>query len=257
MFVISEDWLMKHYGSHSDAQYEQTRQWLLRYGTVINPIVIDTWAKYKHLAEYQVNTNDIIPRALSMIGDAFESELQAHREINLLRVPIASYYERALEIVKPCRIVELGVGGDSAISTSVFLAYLEINCMTPLLLSCDRNPLGVTKIRYEHVGFWHFIQTDSVEYLKSMKDQYDLIFIDTIHSYEHTLSELECASQRTDSILLDDATFEGNDFDKEKGGVKKAIQDWLKKNVWYKVDIGTENVCLLKRGFKPFIPEVK
>ena len=54
-----------------------------------------------------------------------------------------------------------------------------------------------------------------------------MVFIDTIHSYLHTLEEIRLSSKLTVNILLDDANFVGNDFDIEPGGVKRAIKEWL------------------------------
>lgn len=249
---MTNNWLMEHYGSKPN-QVEQTRGWLLKYGKDVPPSELDKWSQYKHLSEYQVNTPDIVPRALASIGTLFESQLQAHRFINLMRVPIAEGYERALEIVKPKTILELGVGGDSAISTAVFLAYLERWKEWKFMLSVDRNPLGATLHRYMMVSFWDFIQRDSVDVLKrEVKDgkDYDLVFIDTIHSFEHTTEELRYAVLLTDHILLDDALFEGNEFDAEKGGVKKAIRIFLNEYKWKKVDVGIDAICLLKKARK-------
>uniref|UniRef100_A0A6M3KHG2 Uncharacterized protein n=1 Tax=viral metagenome TaxID=1070528 RepID=A0A6M3KHG2_9ZZZZ len=52
----------------------------------------------------------------------------------------------------------------------------------------------------------------------------------------------------TDNILLDDATFEGNDFDRMKGGVKRAIEVWLREDKsWKKVELSTTSICLLRK----------
>jgi len=250
-FVMSNNWLTEYYGSKQN-QVEQTKQWLLKYGKDVPPSKIDEWSLYKHLSEYQVNTPDIVPQALNTIGKIFKSELQAHRFINLMRVPLAVSYEKALDIVEPKTILELGVGGDSAISTAIFLAYLERwkeDSVEYHLLSVDRNPLDTTLRRYMMVSFWNFIQGDSIDILKielSMGRSYHMVFIDTIHSYEHTMEELKNAKLLTKYILLDDATFEGNSFDEKKGGVKKAISDFMQEdNHAEKIDLGNPGVCLL------------
>jgi len=249
-FIMSNNWLMEYYGSKSN-QVEQTRQWLLKYGKDVPEKEIELWSQYKHLAEYQINTPDIVTKARACIGQLFESQLQAHRFINLMRVPIAGFYETALNIVRPKTILELGVGGDSAISTSVFLAYLERWSDDHYMLSVDRNRLETTLKRYMMVSFWDFIQDDSVKVLKmenQMGRKYDMVFIDTIHSYEHTMKELQNAILITNHILLDDALFEGNEFDEEKGGVKKAIKIFLDNyNMWKKVDLGNDGICLLSK----------
>jgi hypothetical protein len=59
MFVMTNDWLMEYYGSELN-QVEQAKGWLLQYGKNVTVRQIEKWKYYKHLAEYQVNTNDIV-----------------------------------------------------------------------------------------------------------------------------------------------------------------------------------------------------
>lgn len=233
MFTLTEQWLFNNYGSVYGGQEETTDQWLRQYGKDVTEDQIKAWKRYKHCAEYQVNTPDIVPQALARVGTEFETELQAHKFINCLRVPGPSVsYLEALKTVSPCSILELGVGGDSAISTAIFLAEIE-NKENRKMVSVDRNPLGMTWLRYKNNSFWQFVQADSLEVLRDAISQgvkYDLVFIDTIHSYEHTLKEIKMASQITDNILLDDTLFPGNDFDTQPGGVKKALEEWVAEN---------------------------
>uniref|UniRef100_A0A6M3J6H9 Methyltransferase n=1 Tax=viral metagenome TaxID=1070528 RepID=A0A6M3J6H9_9ZZZZ len=250
MFTMTIDWLKSNYGSEPN-QVGQTKDWLKKYGINVPEDKIDEWAQYKHLSEYQVNTQDIVPRALAMVGSQFHSKWSAHREINLMRVPIAAAYEEALHIVRPRIIVELGVGGDSAISTSIFIAYLS-QYPSPLLLSCDYHPLGKTWYRYKSCIFWGFYMMDSLEFLHKVKDKFQvrpgLIFVDSIHSFEHTLSEIVLSAALTDNILLDDSTFEGNDFDEVKGGVKGAIEVWMEGNKnWKRTELNNNAICLLRK----------
>lgn len=257
MFTFTYEWLHRYYGSHSPAQEEQAMQWLAKYGKDL-PDNYDDWAKFKHLIEYQVNTPDIVNQCFDQLGMFFETELATHAYVNRLRVPAAyNAYAKALEKIGPIRsIIELGVGGDSAISTACFLYHLER--MIPkfkdpvILMSCDHNPLGMTAERYKNVSHWNFFQTDSIAFLMECRKnhvQADMIFIDTIHSYRHTLQELALASKMTKNILMDDATFEGNDFDEEPGGVKKAINEWMSFNHkwWNRTDFANGTVSLLQR----------
>ena len=259
MFVMTEDWLWKYYGSHSPEQERQATEWLHQYGKDI-PSDVTEWSRWKHLIEYQVNTNDIVDRCLDMVHRAYFSELQAHFQLNCMRVPAASNaYCQALDILEKDgirSIVELGVGGDSAISTACFLNYLDMQDLPdpanpPILLSVDRNPLGMTAVRYKDVPFWKFFQVDSLVFLQECIDvtmRVDLVFIDTIHSYDHTLKELNMSMKITDNILMDDATFEGNDFDPRPGGVRRAIEEWLLFNPgWKRTDFADATVSLLQK----------
>jgi predicted O-methyltransferase YrrM len=164
-----------------------------------------------------------------------------------MRVPLAIHYEDALKEVKPTTVLELGVGGDSAISTSVFLAWLE-GVPGGHLTSIERNPLGATWVRYSQVSHWKFIMTDSVKFLTDQQMvRYDLIFIDTLHSYTHTMKELELSSNITSAILCDDIQFEGNPDDPEPGGVKRAWEEWTDANPMWEPIVLHNNVGLLKK----------
>lgn len=264
-FKVTYEWLKIYYGSHTEQQAMDTKKWLLRYGSNVPPEKLNEWAEWKHLSEYQVNTENIVPKCLDMIGKSFESELHVHFLINCMRVPGNSEgYISALKKIKPpvTTILELGVGGDSAISTAVFLFHLEKVLRNDLLkegdylrmLSIDHHPLGMTMKRYEKVPFWEFEMRDSHEKLEELIKSvfnWDLIFIDTIHSYPHTIKEIELSSKISDNILLDDIDFEGNDFDKEPGGVKRAREVFLSENAgWKEIVFEGKSVSLLQRKRK-------
>lgn len=251
MFIMTMEWLKEYYGS-LPSQENQTREWLIKYGVNVTEQQIEEWKYFKHLSEYQPNTLDIVTQALSRIGTEFPTELQAHRFINMMRVPLAASYEEALEIVKPRTILELGIGGDSGISTSIYLAYVEK--AEGFLTSIDLNPLNMTGRRYEkYLGsLWNFKYDDSVTFLSEKKakgEKFDMIFIDTSHAYEHTMNEMNVASSITDYMLMDDATFEGNATDVVQGGVKKAIADWFKYNRgWELTELWQGTTVLISRG---------
>jgi predicted O-methyltransferase YrrM len=254
---MTPEWLGKYYGSKLD-QVEQTKGWLLQYNPHATVAQIEKWKYFKHLSEYSSNTHDIVQQCLDKITGKFEfeSELQAHRFVNMLRVPISASYEDALSVVKPKTILELGVGGDSGISTSVYLAYIEKNGR--YLHSIELNPLGMTGERYAAYldKIWRFKYDDSVTWLnqKVAEDYcYDMIFIDTSHTYLHTSAEMQLASQITDNMLMDDALFPGNTTDTEQGGVVRAIAEWVENNKnWEKIDFwGGNTVLLTKNDSKP------
>lgn len=250
-FLLTKEWLFQFYGSRKSGQKEQAKEWLLKYGKDVLPHKLDEWSNWKHLSEYQVNTNDIVDRCLDLIGKEYPSELYVHRLVNLLRVPYGFAYDHVVREYKPKTILELGVGGDSAISTAIFLAMVE-GYGGARLISVDRNPLDTTWLRYNKYPFWQFIQGDSVNVLEDFVEKntwFEMIFIDSIHSFPHTFKELNLASKITNLMLMDDTTFEGNSFDSEPGGVKRAIKEWTELNKdWEIIDcIGYDSVKLLKR----------
>jgi len=250
MFLLTEEWLRANYGSPTPQEVEQARNWLLKYGQNVPPEKLGKWSEFRHLAEYQVNTNEIVEIALAAVGASFASELEAHMFLNRMRVPLAKSYWDVCEKVKPKLILELGVGGDSAISTAHFLRWVEM--LGGQLDSVDINPLSMTWFRYEKFReFWTFTQADSLKILSAAYDnnrRYDLVFIDASHSYAPTLAEIEFASRITDYILMDDAMFEGNENDAEQGGVKRAIAEWVASHPdWEKIDYWQGAVALIQK----------
>ena len=254
MFKLTRAWLMEYYGS-LPSQVDQTRDWLMKYGRNFTPIdKIEEWSQFKHLSEYSINTHNIVDDCLGAVGNEYETELEAHRLVNLLRVPLASSYEEALKIVNPRLILELGVGGDSAISTAIFLRHVEkvTGIVKGQLDSVDINPLGMTRRRYSPFSdIWTFTQDDAMKILSLAADKnirYDMVFIDTSHSYIPTVVEMFFASKVSDAILMDDATFEGNENDLESGGVKRAIEEWCRNYPeWKKTDFWGGAVVLLTK----------
>ena len=247
MFKMTKAWLSRNYGSKSSYEVGQARKWLLQYGSNVDPKDLDEWSKWRHLIEYQVNTEDIVAQALAKVDTEFHSEHHAHRFINLMRVPQAIQYEYALHTVEPTTVLELGVGGDSAISTAIFLTYLE-GVQGGHLTSVERNRLGTTLLRYQYISHWKFVLTDSVKFLTESQDKrFDMIFIDTIHSYTHTMKELELSSNITNAILCDDIIFAGNADDPEPGGVKRAWEEWIELNPTWEPIVLHSNIGLLKK----------
>jgi hypothetical protein len=239
MFELTTEWLFKYYGSSRHGEDFHTARWLRNHGKDVQPGQPEEWKQWKHLVEYQPNCVGIVPKVLARIGTPFESELDAHAWINYQRVPMhADGYVQACGKYKPKTILELGVGGDSAISTAQFLRHIE-TMGEGKMLSVDLNPLGITWIRYKDYPFWTFRQADSLVVLNEMiksNTRWDVIFLDTLPYYQHTLKELDLACQITDHILLDDITMEALEHDKE-GGKKRAVLEWVPKHPeWERVD---------------------
>ncbi len=223
----------------------------------------------EELTIYDQNTPGLVEKAREVAEAGGPTEIALHAAICLMRIPQAHCILPALEQVMPHEIVELGVGGNMGASTAVFLQYCEAH--GAMLWSCDRNPSAMTGTRFAswEGGIWHFYQMDSVEFLQSglIPPKPGLIFIDTIHSYDHTGLELLVAETMTDAILLDDAEYPGfrdgidgkledlSPMDKEDhgssepGGVKRALAEFLDTHDnWNREDVGHPNVALILRG---------
>src|SRR5512137_563602 len=232
MFIVTKEWLTAGYGSKPNQVFD-TRRWLEKHAVRFNFKKTDLYSQYKHLAEYQPNCEDIVDQAVAMIGKEYESELQAHKFLNILRYPkVAPSYEEATMIIKPHSILELGVGGDAGISTAIHLACLEK--LGGFMVSVDKDRLFSVWDRFGNVPFWTSIQKDSVqaldEYLRS-GDRFDMIFVDTKPTYDQSKAELDRAYLLTDNIVLDDANSTG---DHANWGVNPgkvgAIEEFLANN---------------------------
>jgi len=198
--------------------------------------------------DYDQNSPGIIERAIDLDSRAYKSNLEKAFWLNVLRVPICATYLAACAKVRPSKILELGTGGDSAHSTGMFLYWLQGSpAPNPQLVSVDRHPLSHSWPRYRVLSHnWNFIQGDSITvmkalingYLPDLPTRYHMIFIDSSHTYPHTLREIEQASYMTDAILLDDTTVPE---------VKQGLDEFLANNkYWLSVNLA-HGVTLLER----------
>lgn len=129
------------------------------------------------------------------------------------------------------RAVELGVR--SGESTAAFLAAVEAH--DGYLWSVDVDRPDVPADFYG--SRWTFIQGDDMGpgILEQLPEQFDLLFIDTSHRYQHTLDELWRYGPRVKPggvILLHDTDLEvapGSAADEDKEyPVRRAVVDWCK-----------------------------
>ena len=208
-----------------------------------NAFDMDVW---KDNADYDQNSPGIMDRAMDLDKRCFHSDADKTFWLNVLRVPICASYLAACAKVMPHRILELGTGGDSAHSTGMFTYWLSNITNDGVLISADRHPLSHAWLRYRNYSFWHFVQGDSLTVMKALRNDeirglptsFDMIFIDSSHTYPHTLKELEQASGMTNAILMDDTTVDE---------VKQSLDEFLIGNKeWLKVDLA-HGVTLLER----------
>jgi len=156
-------------------------------------------------------------------------------------------YEKVLDLIKPKLILELG-SDNFLISTAIFIKYIRR----------EGGQLDSVNIKVIPESFADFSdiwtitqQSNTLNVLSMCADKYiryDLIFIDTSRSYIPTIAEMFFASKVTDSILINNALSEGDKTDSEKGGVKRAIEEWIKNYPeWKRVDLQDDNIALLTK----------
>lgn len=91
-------------------------------------------------------------------------------------------YELTIALPENKIVVELGTRGGE--STTALLA--AVNDSGGKLYSIDIQNCNI----YPHEANWKFIQGDDMEIVKTWNLKIDHLFIDTLHTYEHTLAEL-------------------------------------------------------------------
>lgn len=216
-----------------------------------NPLDYSLWPDTN---DYDQNNPGILKKVEDLDKRKYISDLEKAFWVNVTRVPICASYLAACAKVRPRRILELGTGGDSAHSTGMFLYWLfsfdsefgPKHTMSGCLISVDRHPLSHVWPRYRDTPFWHFIQGDSINTMRAIIDgafkfapgSFDMIFIDSSHTYPHTLYEIKQASYMTDAILLDDTTVPD---------VKQSLEEFLTAHPeWLRIDL-THGVTLIER----------
>jgi len=129
------------------------------------------------------------------------------------------------------RVIELGTG--SGESAEAFLLALELtrgHLWTVDIRPCDDV---VKRLRKQHGKRFTFYQGDSLDFAVEWdRGKADIVFIDTSHTYEQTLKELEAFAL----LLKDGGTMFLHDvlahitYDDPQYGVMQAIEEWLKTN---------------------------
>jgi len=124
-------------------------------------------------------------------------------------------------------VVELGTRDGN--STSAFLTALESNKGKGHLWSIDITPVNAPAAWWRS-GLWTFIFGDDLKVRDHVPDDIDILFIDTSHYYDHTLSELRLYGPRSKTILLHDVDLEepwGKPRKDPKFPVRAAIGTWI------------------------------
>lgn len=132
---------------------------------------------------------------------------------------------------KGARVIELGVRSGN--STSAFLAAQEV--AGGQLWSVDIEPAYVPA-EWLETG-WTFIQGDDLAVVDQLPDDVDVVFIDTVHTYTHTLAELMVYSDKVRPggvIVCHDTELDHAPSDPGPPAypVAAAIQEWTAMAGW-------------------------
>ena len=154
-------------------------------------------------------------------------------------------HEKAVE-VKAKTILELGVMTGE--STRALLKAATEN--GGHLYSVELGDSNLSQVNealknggFEDTSLWTFTCGDDLDVAKHWTKPVDFLFIDTSHTYEHTMSELEAYSKfvvQQGVIVMHDTYM--NESMPELYPVKRAINDWMKLHgEWVFEDITPPN----------------
>jgi len=143
--------------------------------------------------------------------------LQKNKTFSGIHNDIPLYYLLARECET---ILECGV--DHGISTRVFIWGLEDNGSENKRL--DSIDINQTKFN-PNCPFWKFYHMDCLKF--KIKEEYDMILLDTSHTYEQTISELKKFDKYAKKYLLihDYSNMYPDD-------VVRAVDDYCKQKVY-------------------------
>ena len=117
-------------------------------------------------------------------------------------------------------VIELGVRTGN--STAAFLAAGAD------VWSADTEAPAVPEQWHENPR-WHFLCGDDLnpDILDGLPAEVDVVFIDTVHTYDHTLAELRAYAPRARLVLLHDTQWvDGRDDGSPAGPVSRALDDY-------------------------------
>lgn len=158
----------------------------------------------------------------------YEDVLIRSRKKSDIMQHLPRLYKLVMEI--PLRdkiVVELGVSKGE--STTALLA--AVNDSGGHLFSIDILECLNARMRLKEESNWTFIQGDDMEIVKEWNKPIDHLFIDTSHTFEHTLAELREWGKWVKSfgsISLHDTQL------RRCPGVRKAIGEYLLENPTFK-----------------------
>lgn len=161
-----------------------------------------------------------------MLSYAQEYERRLHGPWTDIQDHLEFLYDTVRAYESP-DVVELGVR--SGESTSAFLAALE-DIASGHLDSVDINPPQVPQHWFENPQ-WTFHQGNDLDLQAVLPPEFDVLFIDTSHTYEQTLAELRAFVPRVAPggiVLMHDTQWlpPAISLTAPGGPVTEALDDW-------------------------------
>ena len=148
--------------------------------------------------------------------------------------------------LKCAHVTEFGVR--DVVSTWAMLHAKPMKCISYDVHESDKVAAAAMIVAREHVH-WQFIKADT---LSITMEQTDLLFIDTLHTYDQLIKELELHHDKVNKyIMMHDTSFHGDTGENGRAGLWQAIQEFLQKHAqWQLVERRTNNNGLTVLGRK-------
>lgn len=139
--------------------------------------------------------------------------------------------------LKCAHVTEFGVR--EVVSTWAMLAAKPMKCVSYDVYESEKVSQAMQIARQEQVN-WTFIKGDT---LQINIECTDLLFIDTLHTFDQLSKELNLHHGKVKKyMLMHDTTWHGETGENGQGGLWKAIEEFLQNHAeWHLIERKTNN----------------
>ena len=139
--------------------------------------------------------------------------------------------------LKCAHVTEFGVR--EVVSTWAMLAANPMKCVSYDVHESEKVSEAARITAQEHVN-WQFIKGDT---LLITIENTDLLFIDTLHTYDQLIKELELHHDKVNKyIMMHDTSWHGETGEGGKAGLWKAVEEFLQNHAqWQLIERKTNN----------------
>ncbi len=159
-------------------------------------------------------------------------------EEQMAHEPTRKYYEALEKLIDKYPMLPetmldvLEIGLDVGISARCFLGYPNIKLTS---VDCGDVDVGIKEIKRFAENRWTFMPMTSDKYFEQCKTEYDIIFIDGLHTYKQVKKDIDNAWKfiKSGGILIGhDIIHKGNFRNDSECGVAQAFAEFIdEKNV--------------------------